>query len=172
MAIQPSNLAPLPTEQSGSSPSPAIQSCRLCWIEIQVLDEDDQPFTGELYWIRLTDGSVREGRLPDTGLVRFDNIPCGTCIVKLPKYEGAEIVAHAQKEPEKTDWIEIVLLDEQADPVPNVKYTIELPGGSKIRGALDKNGYGLHQDIPHGRCKVTFEDIDEAEFLKEAYQET
>jgi type VI secretion system secreted protein VgrG len=49
------------------------------WIEIEMVDEEDQPVSGEAYRITLADGSVAEGTLDEKGIARLDDIEPGTC---------------------------------------------------------------------------------------------
>jgi len=129
-----------------------------------VLDEEDQPVADEAYWIRLPDGSIREGRLDNNGLVRFDGIACGTCLVKLPKYDVQEIESKAQKEPDETDWIELLLQDEKGQPVPDEAFSVALPNGRVIEGSLDKKGHARVEGIPAGTCTVQFLNLDSGDF--------
>lgn len=62
---------------------------------------------------------------------------------------------------QRTDWIEIVLLDENDDPVPDLKYEIELPSGDVRIGTLNKEGKARLDGIEPGVCKVCFPDLDQ-----------
>jgi hypothetical protein len=59
-------------------------SC-LTYIEILVLDEDDQPISGEKYKLQLSNGSVQEGTLGEDGRLYIDSIPRGTCRLTLAR---------------------------------------------------------------------------------------
>jgi hypothetical protein len=61
------------------------------------------------------------------------------------------------------DWVEIEHLDPDGKPVPNQKYTILLPDGSKKSGTLDANGHARVDDIPPGRIDVEFPPDDSKE---------
>jgi hypothetical protein len=66
----------------------------------------------------------------------------------------------AEQKVEKKDWIEIVLVDMEGKPVPNVRYRITPPGGAPVEGRLNEHGQaGLYQ-IESGSCKITFPDLD------------
>jgi hypothetical protein len=70
-----------------------------------------------------------------------------------------------EKQKEKKDWIEIILVDMEGKPVPNVRYRITPPGGAPVEGRLNEHGQaGLYQ-IEAGSCKITFPDLD-----KEAWE--
>ncbi|MGE5693622.1 MAG: hypothetical protein ACM3YF_07580 [Candidatus Zixiibacteriota bacterium] len=57
------------------------------WIEIELMDEDDQPVAGEKYKITLPDGSVAEGTLDQKGFVRIEGIDPGSCKVAFPNLD-------------------------------------------------------------------------------------
>ena len=57
------------------------------WIEIELVDEDDQPVPGERYRITLPDGSVDEGTLDENGFRRVQGIDPGTCEVTFPNLD-------------------------------------------------------------------------------------
>ena len=67
----------------------------------------------------------------------------------------------AEKPKEKKDWIEIILVDLDGNPVPNMRYRITPPGGAPTEGRLNQYGQaGLYQIEP-GSCKITFPDLDQ-----------
>lgn len=57
------------------------------WIEIEMVDEDGQPVTGERYEITLPDGRVAKGTTDKNGLVRLNAIDTGTCQVTFPNLD-------------------------------------------------------------------------------------
>jgi type VI secretion system secreted protein VgrG len=58
------------------------------WIEIELLDEDDNPVPGEPYRITLPDGTtLADGTLDDKGWARVDHIDPGTCQVTFPRLD-------------------------------------------------------------------------------------
>ncbi len=65
-----------------------------------------------------------------------------------------------EKQKDKKDWIEIILVDMEGKPVPNVRYRITPPNGAAVEGRLNEHGQaGLYQIEP-GSCKITFPDLD------------
>ena len=60
----------------------------------------------------------------------------------------------------KKDWIEILLVDLDGKPVPNVRYRITLPDGAVQEGRLNEHGQAGYYKIEAGECKVTFPDLD------------
>ncbi len=61
-------------------------------------------------------------------------------------------------------WIEVVLVDEDGDPVPHEKYAIKLPDGSTQTGCLDEQGKVKFENITGGQAMVNFPDIDAREW--------
>jgi hypothetical protein len=60
------------------------------WIEIVLLDSDDNPVEGQRYEIQLPDGSVQSGVTGADGMARHDGIPAGQCQVRFPDLDGTE----------------------------------------------------------------------------------
>ena len=46
----------------------------------------------------------------------------------------------AEKPKVKKDWIEIILVDMEGNPMPGVKYRITPPGGAPVEGTLNQYG--------------------------------
>jgi hypothetical protein len=63
--------------------------------------------------------------------------------------------------PVQTTWIEIVLVDEQNNPVPGESYAITLPDNSVASGTLDEKGFARVEGFEPGQCQVTFPDLDQ-----------
>ena len=58
------------------------------WIEIEMVDEENQPVVGEAYKITLPDGeTVAEGTLDDKGFARVDGIEPGSCKITFPRLD-------------------------------------------------------------------------------------
>lgn len=79
---------------------------------------------------------------------------------KAPKNQSVE-----EKE-EKTDWIEIELLDEEGNPVPGEKYEIDLPDGTLAKGSLDGDGFARVDGVLPGNCQVSFPELDKEAWSK------
>lgn len=62
--------------------------------------------------------------------------------------------------PDTTDWIEILLVDEQGRGIPGQRYLIVTPDGQQRRGFTDSLGSARITRIPSGNCKVSFPDLD------------
>lgn len=67
----------------------------LSWIEVELLDSQDNPVPGERYRIETPDGTVAEGTLDDKGFVRLEGIKPGTCKVSFPGYDSRSWVKKA-----------------------------------------------------------------------------
>ena len=72
-------------------------------------------------------------------------------------------------EPEEdTTWIEIELLDDEGNPIPNEQYAIEIPGGSVRVGRLDDNGYARVEGLDPNTCKVSFPNLDKSSYDRQS----
>ncbi|HEX4949180.1 MAG TPA: hypothetical protein VFZ34_21060 [Blastocatellia bacterium] len=72
------------------------------------------------------------------------------------------VPAPAQKEEKKQEktWVEIVLVDMDGKPVPDVRYQITLPSGEVKEGRLNSYGQAGFYELDPGNCKITFPDLD------------
>ena len=62
-----------------------------------------------------------------------------------------------KKQEDKKAWIEIVLLDMDGKPVPNVLYRITPPAGGTVQeGRLNEHGQAGYYQIEPGDCKISF----------------
>jgi len=57
------------------------------WIEIELVNEGDEPVPGEKYKITLPDDSVAEGTLDDKGFARVEGIEPGDCKISFPELD-------------------------------------------------------------------------------------
>ncbi|MFV8755140.1 hypothetical protein ACNOYE_31720 [Nannocystaceae bacterium ST9] len=63
---------------------------------------------------------------------------------------------------ERLDWIEVLIEDEDHNPVPNVAYELLLPDGSTRIGKTNKLGIVRYDRIPSGSCKFKLTEMDAA----------
>jgi len=56
------------------------------------------------------------------------------------------------------DYIEIELLNEDGEVVPNEKYVLHLADGTERRGQLDGSGHAREENVPPGKVRVEFPD--------------
>lgn len=87
-AVRSAAAPPRPTTPPPRSFRPpetaAEQQERTAWIEIELVDEDDQPVPGARYAITLPDGSVADGTLDAKGFARVEGFEPGSCQVTFP----------------------------------------------------------------------------------------
>ena len=57
------------------------------WIEIEMVDEEDEPVPGEKYKITLPDDSVAQGTLDNNGFAHIGGIDPGTCKITFPELD-------------------------------------------------------------------------------------
>jgi len=57
---------------------------RKTWVEFKVVDMEGNPATGQHYLVMLPDGSLHEGNLDRSGMVRFDDIDPDNSVFTLP----------------------------------------------------------------------------------------
>jgi type VI secretion system secreted protein VgrG len=68
--------------------------------------------------------------------------------------------------PAKKSWIEIVMVDEDNNPVTGEAYSITLPDASVAFGTLDDKGFARVEGIDPGTCQITFPDLDQDAWKK------
>jgi hypothetical protein len=61
---------------------------------------------------------------------------------------------------ERLDWIEVLIEDEEHNPVPNIAYKLVLPDGSTRTGKTNKLGIVRYDRIPSGTCKFELTELD------------
>ncbi|MFH1747780.1 MAG: type VI secretion system tip protein TssI/VgrG [Planctomycetota bacterium] len=75
----------LPDEEVPEEPQEEVE---LTWIEIELVDEADQPCAGERFELKLPNDKIRKGTLDANGVARVDNIPPGECQICFPKLDA------------------------------------------------------------------------------------
>ncbi len=130
------------------------------WIEIELTDMEGNPRPGARYWIKLTDGSVREGALDRYGRAYFGDLDPGECEVRWPDLdEEAEVSVRSLAGqqvptlPERT-WVELELLDMEGHGVVGERYWVKLSDGTVRTGETDAQGRALLTNVPAGVCEV------------------
>lgn len=122
------------------------------------------PATGPLH--RHTDTEVIElaVSLVRRGLVLAEVLAAPAFSVRDGDATESEPPPGAQTPRTRTEpktWIEIELLDMADQPVPNIRYVIELADGSARTGTLDQRGRARVDGIDPGQCNVRFPDFDQ-----------
>ena len=59
------------------------------WIEIEMVDEADQPWAGEPYEIKTPSGKIRKGTLDAKGFAHISGLEPGTCQICFPYLDEA-----------------------------------------------------------------------------------
>ncbi len=77
-----------------------------------------------------------------------------------PAWVPALAAAGEETPAEERTWIEIELVDDDGNAVPNERFRIRLPDGSIREGRLDANGRARWDGIEPGTAEVCFPDID------------
>lgn len=57
------------------------------WIEIELVDEEDNPVPGEPFKVTLPDGTVFSGTLDEKGFAKIEGIKQGTCQITFTKLD-------------------------------------------------------------------------------------
>jgi hypothetical protein len=157
------------------------------WIEIELTDMDGNAMPGERYWIKLPDGTVREGALDAQGRAYFGDLDPGSAEIRWPDRDGdaaegsmplgqggvragADHVSAVASRAGGRTWVELELLDMDGRPVPHERYWIKLPDGSVREGALDAMGLAYFDDLDPGQCTIRWLGRDEeaAELVPDA----
>ncbi len=58
------------------------------------------------------------------------------------------------------DWIEIELVDNEGNSIPDEQYTLHLPDGTQKQGRLDQNGQAMIEGLPPGGVTIEYPDLD------------
>jgi hypothetical protein len=69
-------------------PASNVPNPEKTWIEIKLIDSDDQPVPSEKYKIKLPDGRIDQGTLDSNGFARIEGVEPGTCQVTFPDIPG------------------------------------------------------------------------------------
>lgn len=78
----------VPVEAETHQPAAPENKKKTSWIEIELVDEQNQPVAGEVYLVTLPDGAtVDQGTTDDKGRARIENIDPGTCQITFPNLD-------------------------------------------------------------------------------------
>lgn len=76
-----------PREPGTSEPPEERRPAGTSWVEIEMVDEADEPVAGERYRVECADGSIVEGTLDQNGFARVEGIEPGTCRIRFPRLD-------------------------------------------------------------------------------------
>lgn len=68
----------------GSEDDEDEEDTKTSWIEIEMVDEEDQPVAGMKYEVTLPDDTVAKGTLDQNGFARIEGIEPGECKITFP----------------------------------------------------------------------------------------
>jgi len=156
----PGTLPPTPPGQTQ-----AKQEEEKAWIEIELVDEDGQPWNGLDYKLELPDFSEIEGQLDGKGRVRRQEIIPGLARLWLPADDAAYDASPGPAEPandEAKAWLDVQLVDDGGVPLAGQKVKIELPDGTMVEDQLDDAGRLRREDIVAGTAKLHLPELDRA----------
>lgn len=66
------------------APAPPPRQTTKTWIEVHLVDMEDNPVGSKHYLIKTPSGAVEEGNLDSSGRVRLNNLDPGTCMISFP----------------------------------------------------------------------------------------
>lgn len=137
------------------------------WIEIELTDMAGAPVAGERYWIKLTDGAVREGRLDASGRAYFAEIDSGVCEIRWPERDEeatvpeSETVTVARRPSRQLSWIEFELVAMDGTPVEGERFRAKGPDGVERNGRSDARGVVRFDGVDEGEFELVWVDRDE-----------
>ncbi len=72
------------SQSGGGGPTSEEEEEEVSWIEIEMVDEEDEPVVGLPYEITVPDGTVATGSLDEKGFARVEGFAPGECRIKFP----------------------------------------------------------------------------------------
>jgi hypothetical protein len=73
-----------PAPGGGGGGKPPAPTKPKTWIRFKLVDQDDKPIPNERYKLKLTDGTLKEGRLDSDGSVFESGLDPGNCEISFP----------------------------------------------------------------------------------------
>lgn len=73
---------------------------------------------------------------------------------------GAPANPTGKKDPTKTSWIEVQLVDESSKGIAGQTFIVTAPDGCDYSGTTDEQGVGRVDGIDPGSSDITFPDLD------------
>lgn len=130
------------------APRPPPQA-EVDWIEIELLDQDGEPFVGMPYSIAKGEDTVSQGSLNRFGSAYVDRIDPGSYTIVIGR-------AGEQEPVEPTDWITVELMHENGRPASGERFVLTDASGATREGQLDAHGRAVLFDVVPGECTVVF----------------
>ncbi|MCG8335338.1 MAG: DUF4150 domain-containing protein, partial [Proteobacteria bacterium] len=86
--------------------------------------------------------------------------------ISMSGMDQSDIEGQELTDDEETDTLNIELLNDKEEPIPNEDYKIKLLDGSERTGQLDDKGKAVEEDIPVRGYKVIFPNLKEEDYWK------
>jgi hypothetical protein len=93
-------------------------------------------------------------------LVAYRRNPPDIPHIKKDDPKPVDPIPEDPKEKDPESYVNIRLVGEDGNPIPNERYKITLPDGTSREGRLDSGGSATVRGRFSGQCKVTFPDLD------------
>jgi len=119
-----------------------------------------QGFLPDTVWNHSNNSLLREKRRELKKLLPGDVLFIPDIRPKEVKEPTNDVYKYRMKGEKHLHWIEIELIGEDDEPIPNKKYKVTLPDGSIKEGNLDQKGWARVEGNPAGQCEVTFPELD------------
>ncbi|MFT5881451.1 MAG: hypothetical protein ACI86X_002593 [Moritella sp.] len=147
-------------------------------LEVELLDQDEEPVANADYILRLQTGEELTGQLDGDGYKLFSGHEYKQSQIHFPEYEGHDWVrgaaskrnpqtsSVAQKQAvteapvEEPALIEFKLLDHDDAPMANAEYLVTLTSGDEMKGQLDADGYVQLCGTEYKNAKICFPEFD------------
>lgn len=123
---------------------------RLEDISIQLLDASGKPEKGTAR-LTLPDGQTIEKDLDPNGKIEAKQVLPGVCKLEFPVPRGRDPAI-------ETGSVDVLVRDEDGEPVKDAAYTIAFADGSKRQGKTASDGRIQLRDVPAGDYTLTLDD--------------
>jgi len=80
------------------------------------------------------------------------------------RFSDAPVASALGPQDEEVDFIELVLVDQDDQPLARRAFNIELPSGAVRSGQTDADGRARVDGIPPGQCNITFPDFEQRDY--------
>ncbi|WP_394835368.1 carboxypeptidase-like regulatory domain-containing protein [Pendulispora rubella] len=110
---------------------------------------------------------------PELSRVLYGALEAG--VLRFERHEVAWPFPEKEEKPEdrrpgkggdEADWVEIVAVDAEGQPVSGVRYRVTLSNGAVREGMVNENGKVRLTDVPPGSCEIEFPELDAKSWSK------
>ena len=125
------------------------------FITIQLVEDSGVPMPNERYLIRPPVDDDLSGRLDANGEAHHAPIAKGDCRVSFPDIDKGDWRVENSQIAEEPGFIDVVVTDEDEQPIAGAAWEIELQGGETQSGVADATGRIFLPDIEFlGLCRL------------------